>query len=122
MPLHSPATLRPLLPRHLFLRRMARSIGAGLAVVGVALGIGVVGYRVTAGLGWVDATLNASMILTGMGPVDPMPTTAAKLFAAAYALFSGVLFLTTVAVMFAPGVQRFLHRVHLDAQQPAEPA
>lgn len=85
-----------------------------VVVIGICLGIGVVGYRVFAGLGWVDALLNASMILTGMGPVDPMTTTGAKIFASAYAVFSGVAFLTIVAVLFAPVVHRFLHRFHIE--------
>ena len=83
-------------------------------MVAVSLTIGVVGYHVTAGLSWVDSLLNASMILTGMGPVDPLPTATAKLFASAYAIFSGVAFLTIVAVMLAPLVHRFLHRFHLE--------
>ena len=79
-----------------------------------SLALGVLGYHLLGGLSWLDALVNASMILTGMGPVDGIPTVAGKLFASFYALFSGVAFLTIVAVLLAPAVHRFLHRFHLD--------
>lgn len=79
-----------------------------------SLALGVLGYHLLAGLSWLDALVNASMILTGMGPVDGIKTVAGKLFASFYALFSGVAFLTIVAVLLAPAVHRFLHRFHLD--------
>lgn len=79
-----------------------------------SLALGVLGYHIVAGLSWLDSLVNASMILTGMGPVDAMTTDGAKLFASFYALFSGVAFLTIVAVLLAPAVHRFLHRFHLD--------
>jgi len=108
----------PLLDRAEFVRRLARFAAfAGLLVAGSLL-IGICGYHFIAGLGWVDALLNAAMILTGMGQVDPMTTTAAKLFAAFYALFSGVAFLSIVAVLLAPMVHRFLHRLHLEMDDP----
>ena len=104
----------PLLPPRKFAHRVARyACFAGLLVVG-SLSLGVLGYHVWGGLAWLDALVNASMILTGMGPVDPIKSTAGKLFAAGYALFSGVAFLTIVAVLFAPVVHRFLHRFHLE--------
>jgi len=104
----------PLLPWEAYLRRLARSaLLAGSLIFG-SLTIGIGGYRIFGGLGWIDALLNASMILTGMGPVDTMTTPAAKLFASFYALFSGVAFLTIVAVLLAPVVHRFLHRFHLE--------
>jgi len=87
---------------------------AGLFLA-ASLGLGVLGYHWLRGLGWVDAVLNASMILTGMGPVSPMPTDAAKLFASAYAVFSGVAFLTTFSILIAPVLHRVLHRLHLRA-------
>ena len=85
-------------------------------MIAVSLFIGACGYHVFGLLNWLDATLNAAMILTGMGPVDAMRTTGGKLFATGYALFSGVAFLTTVAVLYAPLVHRFLHRFHLDLE------
>ena len=72
------------------------------------------GYRYYTGMDWTSAFYNASMILTGMGPADDMQTQGAKVFAGCYSLFSGVIFLSTVAVMFAPVVHRFLHRMHLE--------
>jgi hypothetical protein len=105
---------QPLLPRRKFFVRMGRNALFATAIIAGSLAIGAVGYHVFAGLSWVDCILNASMILTGMGPIAPMKTDAAKLFASAYAVFSGVAFLTTIGVLFAPVAHRFLHRFHLD--------
>ncbi len=104
----------PLPPRHVFVQRMLRSSSIAAGLVFGSLGIGALGYHVFAGLPWLDATLNAVMILTGMGPVDLLQTTSGKLFGIGYALYSGVAFLTMVAVLFAPVLHRFLHRFHLD--------
>lgn len=104
----------PLLPREVFLLRVARSAALAGALIFGSLAVGVLGYHAIAGLAWIDALLNASMILTGMGPVDPVRSMGGKLFASAYALFSGVAFLTTVAVFLAPVFHRFLHRFHLE--------
>ena len=90
-----------------------------VGLIGTSLGIGAAGYRAFGGLSWIDATLNAAMILTGMGPVSPMTTDAAKIFATVYALFSGVAFLTAVSVLLAPAAHRFLHRFHLDVYDEA---
>jgi len=108
----------PLLSRREFVHRFLRFAAFAALLVAGSMAIGVCGYHWIAGLGWVDALLNAAMILTGMGQVDPMTTTAAKLFAAAYALFSGVAFLSIVAVLLAPMVHRFLHRLHLEMDDP----
>jgi hypothetical protein len=105
---------RPLLSRAAFFRRLSRNALVGLGLIAASLGVGCVGYRVVAGLSWIDSLLNASMILTGMGPVDPMASTGAKLFASFYAIFSGVAFLTIMGVVLAPVAQRFLHRFHLE--------
>jgi hypothetical protein len=104
----------PLPPRAHFLRRFARSAAAAGGLVAGSLALGVLGYHLLGGLSWLDALVNASMILTGMGPVNEIATVAGKLFASFYALFSGVAFLTIVAVLLAPAVHRFLHRFHLD--------
>ena len=106
---------QPLLPRPHFLARVLRHGLAAMSIVLGSLGIGMVGYHWTEGLPWLDAMLNASMILTGMGPVNPVRSTAGKVFASGYALFSGVVFLTVAAVLFAPLVHRFLPRFHLDS-------
>ncbi len=105
---------KPLPSRAIFLARFARGLAAGGGIVAASLGAGVLGYHELAGLHWIDALVNAAMILTGMGPVDTITTTRGKLFAACYALFSGIAFLSVVAVVFAPVAQRFLHRFHLE--------
>ena len=107
------------LPVPRFVLRVVRFVGAAILLVVVALGIGVAGYHWVAGMGLVDAFLNASMILTGMGPVSTMPTTAAKLFAAFYALFSGLVFITVMGVILAPIAHRVLHRFHVDPEDRA---
>ena len=93
--------------------RLMRYTAVAGGLIGVALGIGVAGYHWIAGLGWIDALLNAAMILTGMGPVDVLHGDAAKLFASGYALFSGVVFLSAAGVFFAPLIHRILHAFHL---------
>ena len=112
---------QPLLPFHEFRRRMGIFALAAGGLVAVSLGLGALGYHWVCGLSWVDSILNASMILTGMGPVDRMETVASKLFASAYALFSGVAFLSSVGLLLAPVVHRFLHRFHLEAEDDAVP-
>ena len=100
-------------PKH-FLRRLLRYGLIAALLIGLSLGLGVLGYRYLCHLGWVDSIYNASMILAGMGPVDILQTSEAKLFASAYAIFSGVAFLTAVSVFFAPIVHRFFHVLHAD--------
>ena len=106
--------IRGLRPRAEFYRHLARNAAVSGGLIAACLGVGVVGYHYVARLPWVDAILNASMILSAMGPVDPLRTTAAKLFASAYALFSGVAFITIIGVLLAPIVRRSLHRFHLE--------
>jgi hypothetical protein len=107
----------PLLPRWKFFRRLAGSAGIVAAIVAFSLFLGSAGYHYFDDLPWIDALLNASMILAGMGPVDPVKTTAAKLFATFYALYSGIAFLTMVGILMAPLLHRFLHRFHLEMSQ-----
>jgi hypothetical protein len=104
----------PLLPLPKFIRRLATWLGISAAVIFGALFAGVLGYRAFAHLSWIDSLLNASMILTGMGPVATLDTTPAKLFASAYALFSGIVFLSAVGIMLAPVFHRFIHKFHLE--------
>jgi hypothetical protein len=110
----------PLLPVEQFVWRVVRASSLAVGLIGFSLGIGMIGYHFTAGLSWLDAFLNASMILTGMGPVDQLTTAGAKVFAGCYALFSGVVFLSTIAVLAAPIAHRLLHRFHvaLDTEVP----
>lgn len=96
---------------------MFASAGIAVFLVAGSLGLGMAGYHSFAGLSWIDSLLNASMILTGMGPVDPMPNSAAKLFASFYALFSGIVFLSSAAILIAPVFHRFLHRFHLELEE-----
>ena len=87
---------------------------AAFGLVAVAVALGTSGYRILAGLPWIDAFLNASMILSGMGPVDRLPTSGAKLFAALYALFSGLVFVAVMGITLGPWVHRLFHWVHLE--------
>src|SRR5450432_2802328 len=103
-----------LLPLPRFVGRIAFSFLLSSGIVAIALAIGIVGYHAVAKLGWVDSLLNASMILTGMGPVSTMTTNAAKIFASAYALFSGVVFLSAMGIVLTPVFHRVLHVFHLD--------
>ena len=108
---------KPLLPRRKFYHRLARSVALSSALIAGALLIGMAGYHVFENLGWVDAFANASMILSGMGPLGELKTTAGKIFAGCYALFSGVAFLTSVAVVFTPLFHRFIHKFHLESEK-----
>ena len=104
---------KPLLPKEKYYQRIFRNFLWGGVIVAFSLLIGILGYHFTENLGWIDSLLNASMILTGMGPVNPMISTAGKLFASFYAIFSGVVFLTAIAFVLAPVAHRFLHKFHL---------
>jgi len=104
----------PLLSRAKFIQRVARHGLLALLVIAGALAIGIFGYRFIAHLGWIDSLLNASMILGGMGPVDPLPSQAAKIFASFYALFSGLAFVGIASLMIAPFAHRLLHTFHVE--------
>lgn len=105
----------PLLDAASFARRVYVHLLAAVLVIATGLGIGVLGYHYVAGLGWVDSLLNASMILGGMGPVDPLRGVAAKIFASCYALFSGLIFIGVATLVIAPFAHRVLHRFHLES-------
>ena len=104
----------PLLSHAKFARRIVRHLLLGVFLIGVALGMGVAGYHYIGDLSWIDSLLNASMILGGMGPVDPLHSTTAKIFASFYALFSGLAFVGIASLMIAPFAHRLLHRFHLE--------
>jgi hypothetical protein len=104
----------PLISRGAFAQRMLNHGGLAVALVAVALALGMIGYRATEGLGWLDAFLNAAMILSGMGEVAPLATSAGKLFAGLYALFSGLVILVSAGILGAPLVHRLLHRLHFE--------
>ena len=108
---------QPLLPRAAFVRRLMRYGVMALLIILVSLVIGMVGYHVFEGLAWIDAFVNAAMLLGGMGPVTELHTTASKLFAGLYALYSGLVFLLVAGVLFAPIIHRILHRFHLEIDE-----
>lgn len=83
-------------------------------MIGVSLLLGILGYHFIAGFGWIDSLLEASMILSGMGPVKNLNTAGAKVFASCYALFSGVVFISATGILLAPMFHRVLHRFHLE--------
>jgi hypothetical protein len=111
---------QPLLPRRAFVSRVIRHAGVSLMLVGATLWLGMAGYHWLEGLGWLDAYLNAAMILGGMGPVAEIHTPWGKAFAGTYALFSGVIFLAIMGLIMAPVVHRALHRFHVvdDDERP----
>lgn len=102
------------MPKRDFKTRVALHVGIALGIITLALGIGVMGYHFIAGLEWLDALLDASMILGGMGPVNELHSDGAKLFASFYALFSGLAFIGIMGIVLAPFAHRILHRFHLE--------
>ena len=107
---------KPLLPKKDFFKRIVRNLIAATILLIVSLSIGVFGYHWICGLKWVDSLLNASMILTGMGPVAVITSFWGKFFAGSYAIFSGVAFLSMASIMLGPFFHRFLHVFHLDSE------
>ncbi len=105
---------QPPLPRQRFVKRLVLHIAIALAVVLGSLGIGMTGYIYFEQLSPIDAFLNSAMLLGGMGPVDPPKSTGGKLFAGLYALYAGLVFLVTIALVFTPIVHRLMHRFHWD--------
>lgn len=105
---------QPLLPHRWYLVRLARHFGFASVILAGSLAVGTLGYRGFEGFPWLDSLLNASMILGGMGPVNELRTAGGKLFASFYSLFAGVIFLVAAAVLVAPAVHRFMHRLHLE--------
>src|SRR5262245_37755492 len=110
-------TRQPLPSTRVYLRRQLKFLFGAAVFIGVALSSGTWGYMHVAGFVLVDAFLNASMILSGMGPLGTLPNDAAKYFASFYALVSGSALIGTVAVILAPLVHRFLHAMHLDENE-----
>lgn len=103
----------PIATRAIFLRRLGTSGAIGFVVIAISLIIGMVGFRVTEKLGWVDAFLNAAMLLGGQGPVEHQRNTIGKLFEGAYAIYCGLAVISVAGIIFAPIVHRFLHKLHL---------
>lgn len=109
---HKLTTVSPNIYWHLL-----RNIMIGLLLTTIALFIGMLGYHLFEKLSWVDAFLNASMILGGMGPVATMATEAGKIFAGFYALFSGLAFIAIIAIILAPAIHQFIRKIHLEEQE-----
>jgi hypothetical protein len=105
---------QPPLPRAHFARRIGLHLALAGGVLAASLGIGMLGYRWFEQLPWLDAFLNAAMLLGGMGPVNAPITPAGKLFAGCYALYAGLVFIVTAALLFTPILHRLLHRFHWD--------
>jgi hypothetical protein len=105
---------KPLIPRNAFFARVARHILVASALIVISLLLGSAGYHWLDQLNWIDSFLNASMILGGMGPVDPLRTNSAKLFASFYALYAGFVLLISVGIIIAPVFHRVLHRFHME--------
>lgn len=107
-------TEKQLISKKRFAQRLIKYLLICSGMIGVSLAIGVIGYHYAGNLGWVDSFYNACMILTGMGPVNRLETESAKLFSSFYALFSGIAFLTTVAIFVTPIAHRIMIRFHMN--------
>ncbi len=105
---------KPIASLRVFYLRMLRSVLTGAITIALALFIGMAGYHLSENMPWTDAFLNASMILSGMGPVTELHTNAGKIFAGSYALFSGLAFIMIVSLIFAPLLHRMFHLFHLE--------
>jgi hypothetical protein len=104
---------QPLAPLPVYYRRLARSLFLALSVLFISLMIGIMGYHFFGRIPWLDAIHNASMILSGMGPVVEINTVVCKWFSSCYALFSGVIFITNIGLILAPAAHRLFHKLHL---------
>jgi hypothetical protein len=111
---------QPLLPRRHFYARLARSAAIAMLIVIISLALGMAGYHFFENLSWLDAFVNAAMILSGMGPVAQLQTSAGKFFAGCYALFSGLAFLSAVGIIFTPLFHRFIHKFHVETEMAAQ--
>ncbi len=110
----------PLLSRAQFARRQLKYVGFAVLFIGGSLFAGICGYHLTERLSWLDSVLNAAKILGGMGPVATVQTTAGKIFAGCYALYSGLAVIAAVGIIAAPVVHRFLHRFHLEEKEESD--
>lgn len=97
-----------------------KSIAIGLALLGFSLGIGMIGFAYYCNISWTDAFLNASMLLTGMGPVHEPDSNQGKIFAGLYALYSGIVFLSIVGIMVVPLFHSYLHKYKFEVKSCEE--
>lgn len=105
-----------LAPVSTFYQRVFKNILLAFLILGICLVIGVTGYHYTADASWLDSVHNASMILSGMGPVIEISTNSGKIFSSFYALFSGIVFITNIGIILAPAIHRMYHRLHLEEE------
>lgn len=103
-----------LVPLKIFYKRIIKNLVIAIVIMLICLLIGITGYHYAAEIGWLDSLHNASMILSGMGPVVEIKTEGGKWFSSFYALFSGVVFITNIGVILAPAIHRVFHRLHLE--------
>ena len=103
-----------LLPPRLFAIRVCQHGGLVILLMALSLGMGILGYHGFVRLTWIDSLVNASMILGGMGPVDPIHNISGKLFASFYALYSGLFFIVATGILLAPFLHRLVHHFHLE--------
>ena len=106
-----------LLPRREYYKRVVRHAAMGVAVIAISLGLGMIGYHTFESLPWIDAFVNAAMILSGMGPVATLQTDGGKIFAGCYAIFSGLALIAILGIIFAPVIHRALHKFHLEEKE-----
>lgn len=118
MNIHHPFEHRsePLLPKHLFVRRLRKYALNGVSILFGSLLFGMIGFHLLAGQSWIDALLNSAMLLGGMGPIGEIQGVGGKLFGTFFALFAGIVFLAVVTLLFAPLFHRFLHKFHLEEE------
>jgi hypothetical protein len=105
---------QPLLGRRLFVKRLTIAFASATLLVGVSLLAGMLGYHYLESMPWIDAFANASMILSGMGPLGPLQTWSGKLFAGFYALYSGLALILATGILLVPIIHRLLHQFHLE--------
>ncbi|SRR5260221_7747677 len=98
-----------------FVYHLIRNIIYGIIFITIALFIGMYGYHVSEGMSWIDSFANASMILSGMGPLTPLSSFNGKLFAGFYALFGGLVFIAIIALIFSPIIHQFFHKIHIES-------
>jgi hypothetical protein len=111
---HSALCTHPCPQHRPFYHRFFLALALSSGIVGFSLCLGILGYHFIAGFGWVDSLLNAAMILSGMGPVGALDSDAAKVFASAYALLSGLVFIGATGILLTPVFHRVLHRFHIE--------
>ncbi len=108
---------KPLPPKHVYFKRLLKSFLVATIYMAFSLSLGVLGYHFWGNMEWMDALVNASMILGGMGPVDVVKTDSGKIFTSFYALYSGISFLTAFAILIAPALHRLLHKLKLEVEE-----